>query len=71
VPTCAWRVHDTASDLYGRLGEPETAAMYRTRAQEHIFALANSFEPDEPLRHALLSAPSVRRICEETAEIDS
>jgi hypothetical protein len=71
VPTCAWRVHGTGWDLYRKTLEPEAAATHRTRAQEHIFAVVNSFEPNEPLRHALLSAPSVRPICEKTMEIDS
>jgi tetratricopeptide (TPR) repeat protein len=71
VPTCAWRVHGTAWDLYRKTGEPEEAAVHRTRARERILALVNSFEPHEPLQHALLSAQSVRLICEETVAIDA
>jgi DNA-binding winged helix-turn-helix (wHTH) protein/tetratricopeptide (TPR) repeat protein len=70
VPTCAWRVHGTAWELYRMTGQP-AAAGHRARAQAHIFALAESFEPNEPLRHALLAAPSVRRICEESVELGS
>jgi tetratricopeptide (TPR) repeat protein len=68
VPACAWRVHGTASRLYRKTGEPDAAATHRARAQAHVSALVSSLEPDEPLRHAFLGAPSVRRICAEAVE---
>jgi len=57
-----WRVHGTAWDLYRKTGRDDTAAAHRAHARTHIFALANSFDADEPLRQAFLSAASVRRI---------
>ena len=64
VPTYAWRVHGTASDLYRTTGQPETAAAHRAFAREHINTLVNSFERDEPLRNIFLSSTPVRRIHE-------
>jgi hypothetical protein len=31
-------------------------------AEAHILTIANSFEPDEPLRHSFLDAAPVRRV---------
>jgi hypothetical protein len=59
-------VYGTAWNLYRRTGQPELAAAHGASARAHVAALAESFERDEPLRHALLSAPEVRRILEET-----
>jgi tetratricopeptide (TPR) repeat protein len=68
VPTCAWRVHCTAWDLYRKTGRPETAAAHRALARTHVSTLANSFDRDEPLRQIFLSAAPVRRIDEEALE---
>jgi tetratricopeptide (TPR) repeat protein len=65
-PLCAWRVYGTAWNLHRRTGQPESAAAYGASARGHVAALADSLERGEPLRHALLSAPEVRRILEET-----
>jgi DNA-binding winged helix-turn-helix (wHTH) protein/tetratricopeptide (TPR) repeat protein len=62
IPTTAWRVHATRSDLY-RQAQNETAAeAERARAEATILALANSFAHDDPLRDAFLAAAPVCRI---------
>ena len=68
VPISAWRVHASASELHRRLGHTEQAAIHRARGRAHIAALAESFAPDEPLRVAMLRAPSVRRVGEDVLE---
>ena len=65
TPTSAWRVHASASELHQKTGQHDSAAAHHASARAHIAALAASFEPDEPLRRALLNAPAVRRISEE------
>ena len=69
TPTSAWRVHGTAWDLYRRTGQLDEAAAHRASARAHIAALVESFQSDEPLRHALLDAAAVRRIREEELEV--
>jgi hypothetical protein len=68
---CAWRVHGTACDLHRKTAHPETAAAHRTLAQRLVSTLANSFEPDEPLRRIFLASPAVRWIYEEALETES
>ena len=70
VPISAWRVHATASELYRKLGQSEKAATERERGRAHIVALVESFGPDEPLRFAMLSAESVRRVYEDALEME-
>src|SRR5262245_56050499 len=62
APTTAWRVHATRSDLYRRAKDETAAEVHRARAEAIILALANSFTPEDPLRHAFLAAAAVRRI---------
>ena len=62
IPTTAWRVHATRSDLYRQAKNETAAEADRARAEAIILALANSFAPDDPLRHAFLAAAPVRRI---------
>jgi tetratricopeptide (TPR) repeat protein len=62
IPTTAWRVHATRSDLYRRAQNETAAEAERARAEAIILALANSFAPDDPLGHAFLAAAPVRRI---------
>jgi hypothetical protein len=62
VPTSAWRVHATRSDLYRQAKDETAAEAHRARAEAIIHALANSFTPEDPLRHAFLAAAPVRRI---------
>jgi hypothetical protein len=62
IPTTAWRVHATRSDLYRQAKKEAAAEAQRARAEAIILALANSFAPDDPLRQAFLAAAPVRRI---------
>jgi DNA-binding winged helix-turn-helix (wHTH) protein/tetratricopeptide (TPR) repeat protein len=62
IPTSAWRVHATRSDLYRQAKNETAAEAHRARAEAIILALANSLAPDEPLRHAFLGASPVRLI---------
>src|SRR5262245_14771732 len=62
VPTVAWRLHATRSELSRHLKNEEAAEAHRVRAEGVILGLASSFEPDEPLRHSFLAASPVRRI---------
>ena len=62
IPVAAWRVHATAWDLYNHAGQNEKADGHRARAQQVIMRIADSFEPGEPPKEALLSAAPVRRI---------
>jgi DNA-binding winged helix-turn-helix (wHTH) protein/tetratricopeptide (TPR) repeat protein len=65
MPTSAWRVYGTAWDLDQKRGKLDSAAAHHAAARAHIAALAESLEPGEPLRRALLNAPAVRRITQE------
>jgi tetratricopeptide (TPR) repeat protein len=62
IPTTAWRVHATRSDLYRQTRNETAAEAERARAEAIILALADSFASDDPLRHAFLAAAPVRRI---------
>jgi DNA-binding winged helix-turn-helix (wHTH) protein/tetratricopeptide (TPR) repeat protein len=62
IPTTAWRVHATRSDLYRHANNDVAAEAHRTRAEAIILGLAHSFAPDDPLRDAFLAAAPVRRI---------
>ena len=62
IPTTAWRIHATRSDLYRQAKNDTAAETHRARAEAIVLALASSFEPDDPLRSAFLDAAPVRRI---------
>ena len=62
IPVTAWRVHATAWDIFRHGKLHEAAEAQRLRAQKLILTIANSFEPDEPLRHTFLAAPSIAGI---------
>jgi hypothetical protein len=62
IPTVAWRVHATRSDLARSVKDEAAAEQHRARAEAVVVALAEFFDRDEPLRHAFLSAPPVRRL---------
>src|SRR5262249_39188577 len=63
IPTTGWRVHATRSDLARCVKDDTAAEHHRGRAEAVVLALAESFDRDEPLRHAFLSSPRVSRIC--------
>jgi DNA-binding winged helix-turn-helix (wHTH) protein/tetratricopeptide (TPR) repeat protein len=62
IPVTAWRVRATAWDLQRHLKNVKSAETHRERAEAEILTLANSFEPDEPLRQSFLAAAPVRQI---------
>jgi DNA-binding winged helix-turn-helix (wHTH) protein/tetratricopeptide (TPR) repeat protein len=62
IQSGAWQSFATASQVSHHAKEPEAAETYRARAESCILQIANSFEPDEPLRATFLSADPVRRI---------
>jgi hypothetical protein len=62
IPTTAWRVHATRSDLYRHAKNDTAAETHRARAEALILALVNSFAPDEPLRDVFLAGAMVGRI---------
>jgi DNA-binding winged helix-turn-helix (wHTH) protein/tetratricopeptide (TPR) repeat protein len=63
IPTTGWRIHATRSDLARCVKDDGAAEQHRARAEAVVVALAESFDAEEPLRHAFLSSPRVRRIC--------
>jgi len=60
VPLADWRAHATAAELYDRIGKPGPSHQHRRLSASGILRLANSLDPDEPLRKAFLSASAVR-----------
>ena len=62
IPTTAWRVHATRSDIYRQAKNDTAAEGHRARAEAIVLALANSFASDDPVRDAFLAAAPVRRI---------
>src|SRR5262245_19797569 len=60
IPTTGWRVHATRADLARLVKDDDAAEHHRSRAEAIVVALAESFEREEPLRHAFLSSPRVR-----------
>jgi hypothetical protein len=62
IPTTAWRVHATRSDVFRQARNEAAAEAHRAQAEAIILALANSFAPDDPLRDAFLAVAPVKRI---------
>jgi tetratricopeptide (TPR) repeat protein len=62
IPTVAWRIHATGSELYRRAKERKAAEVQRARAEALVRGLASSFAPDEPLGRSLLAAARARGI---------
>jgi DNA-binding winged helix-turn-helix (wHTH) protein/tetratricopeptide (TPR) repeat protein len=62
IPVAAWQACGTAWQLHQQLKEQKKAEANRERAESCILKIANSFEPDEPLRKSFLNAAPVRRI---------
>jgi len=67
IPVSGWLVHRTAWDTCRDEGDSERAEHHRLRAHELIMKIADSFEPDEPLRACFLGVPPIRRIFEEAS----
>ena len=62
VPLAAWRVHGTAAELFARAENTDLADHHRELSRAMIMKLANSLDPEDPLRETFLSAPPVRRV---------
>jgi tetratricopeptide (TPR) repeat protein len=62
IPTTAWRVHATRSDLRRHAKDQPAAEAERARAEAVILTLASSLAPDDPLRDTFLDAAPIRRI---------
>jgi len=62
IPTVAWRLHATRSELYRHSRNDHAAEASRVRAESVILTLANSFDAGEPLRRSFLAAGPVQRI---------
>jgi len=62
VPLAAWRVHASAADVEGRLGNQREAGRHRALGGATVLALANSLGEHEHLRETFLAAPPVRAI---------
>jgi tetratricopeptide (TPR) repeat protein len=60
IPTVAWRVHATCSDVYRRALDEETAEAHRAQAEALVRRLTDAFAADEPLRGSLLAAAAAR-----------
>jgi DNA-binding winged helix-turn-helix (wHTH) protein/tetratricopeptide (TPR) repeat protein len=62
ILVAAWQTFATASQVYKYAKEVKTAEAYRDRAESCILKIADSFEPNEPLRATFLAATPVRSI---------
>jgi len=62
ILTAAWQVYATAWDLHRHSGDRDAAESSRFRSETCIRQIADSFDPDEPLRTTFLQAAPVRRI---------
>ena len=67
IPVSGWQVHRTAWDLCRDERDREKAERHRLHAIKLIMKIADSFEPDEPLRACFLGIPPVRRLFEEAS----
>ena len=65
IPNAAWRLHGTGWDLQRVLKNDEAAESHRKSAEVCLRKLANSFEPEEPLRASLLGTVAVGRLLPE------
>jgi DNA-binding winged helix-turn-helix (wHTH) protein len=62
IPVAGWQVHRTACDVCQEEGASDKAEGHRKRAKELIMKIADSFDPDEPLRQSFLSAHTVQPV---------
>jgi hypothetical protein len=62
VPIATWRIHGTAAELHSRANSHDLAEHHRDLSRATIMKLANSLEPEDPLRATFLSAVPVRKI---------
>ncbi|WP_374087318.1 AAA family ATPase [Methylomicrobium lacus] len=57
VPLAAWRVYETAAELYARQGQTGPARDFRHKAEAGLSRLAGSLDENDPLRRSLLAHP--------------
>ena len=69
LPLARWRVHGTAADLFARAGDTAVAESHCELGRATVMSLANSLEPEDPLRMTFLSAPAVHRVLERAERI--
>ncbi len=62
VPMAAWEIHATAWNIYRHLGRAEDEHQQQQKAESAVWAIADSFAPDEPVRKIFLSAAPIRLI---------
>jgi len=63
IPLAAWRAYATASEIFRAGGENDQADWAIQQAEDAVVRIANSFDPDEPLRATFLSGEPLHRIC--------
>lgn len=56
APFAAWRIYETAAELYGQTRRSKQAKHYRQLRNETLHGLADSLAEDEPLRQTILDA---------------
>jgi ATP/maltotriose-dependent transcriptional regulator MalT len=62
IPVAGWQVHRSACDVCLAEGAREKASGHRSRARELIMKIADSFDPDEPLRQSFLNSHMVQPV---------
>lgn len=60
APLAAWRIYETAAELYEQTDRNDQAEHYRQLRNETLHGLADSLAEDEPLRQSILDAISIR-----------
>ena len=61
MPLAAWRVYQTAAEVFESFGETSKVSEYRRRFEDVIRTLAQNFDPEDRLRMSLLAALEMRR----------
>ncbi|MES1149391.1 MAG: hypothetical protein ABUL53_09425, partial [Bradyrhizobium guangdongense] len=59
-PLAAWRVYDSAAEIFTAIGDAKRAATYRNRFADVIRTLADNFAPDDRLYKSLMAALATR-----------
>ena len=62
IPTTAWRVYATRSELCRHAKDERAAEAHRARAEAIVLTLADSFAPAEPLRDVFLESARVHLV---------
>src|SRR5262249_331598 len=62
IPGTAWRIHATSAELARCVKDDTAAEDHRARAEAAVVALADSFDREEPVRHACRCSPPVRQV---------